>query len=579
MGAPKALSDEFGVEDVVPTLVEDEEEQLFGRYRLLYQLAFGGMATVYLGRAIGPGGFDRPVAIKRIHPHLAKQRSFVEMFLDEARIVSHISHPNVCSVYDFGEIDGTYYMTMEYLVGESLASLLKTVAGRPDALHSRRWRALALRLIADACEGLHAAHELKDDHGRPLDVVHRDVSPANLFVTYDGAIKVVDFGVAFAQGRLHETATGAIKGKLAYMPPEQFAGEPADRRYDIWALGVCLWEMLTGRRLFRRSNEVETMMAVRSGEIPGPSVVDPTIDAAIDSLVLKALEREPGSRYTSAREFGQALQTYLASCGERASLADLAEWMAELFNERRTRQFDLIEAVHQSAVRRDRAIHFQATAINHVPASTRVERWDDEPSEGAESETVSVARPVDSPAAPVGRDKHPRWIWLVLLLGLLGGFAFTIALVVGSSGDDSEEGVVSLPDTPRAAPPIVRSEPEPARVPMPPSPVAPSPEPAPPPEPAPAEPPPPAGDEERAPRARRRRARAPTGTGTVTIVTQGAWADVYRGRSRLGRTPGRFTLPAGRHVLRLLPRGEEPARRVTVRVQPGSNVRRVVSMR
>jgi len=209
-------------------VVQDGAESEFGRYRLCYQLAAGGMATVYLARAVGPGGVQRPVALKRIHPHLAKRRAFVEMFLDEARIASRINHPNVCTVLDFGEHEGSYYLAMEHLLGESLNSVIHFIARREDLLGSTRWRALAARIIADACEGLHAAHRLKDPEGRPLEVVHRDMSLHNIFVTYAGAVKVLDFGIAklldAALSPLVATRSGALIGTPLYMSPEQAAG-------------------------------------------------------------------------------------------------------------------------------------------------------------------------------------------------------------------------------------------------------------------------------------------------------------------------------------------------------------------
>src|SRR5688500_11115580 len=169
------------------------------------------MASVYLARAVGPGGFTRPVAIKRIHPHLARKKRLVSMFLDEARIAARVNHPNVCAIFDFGEMDGSYFITMEYLVGASLGRLVASVvANDPARLDDAQWHALTARIVADVAEGLHAAHELGDDHGKPLGVVHRDVSPQNVFVTFDGAVKVVDFGIALARDRLQQTETGTV---------------------------------------------------------------------------------------------------------------------------------------------------------------------------------------------------------------------------------------------------------------------------------------------------------------------------------------------------------------------------------
>src|SRR5688500_2571176 len=193
-----------------------EGERQFGRYRLCFELASGGMGTVYLARAEGPSGFEKLVALKRIHAHLAKDPRFVAMFLDEARIAARIHHPNVCSVIDFGTVEGSYYLTMPFVEGESLGRVMHAVSARRDPAARRSFWYVAARVIADACEGLHAAHELRDDVGDLLEVVHRDVSPQNTLIGYDGGVRVLDFGVASARHRLYSTATGEVKGKFAY---------------------------------------------------------------------------------------------------------------------------------------------------------------------------------------------------------------------------------------------------------------------------------------------------------------------------------------------------------------------------
>src|SRR5688500_2262135 len=227
-----------------------EGERQFGRYRLCFELASGGMGTVYLARAEGPSGFEKLVALKRIHEHLAKDPRFVAMFLDEARLAARIHHPNVCSVIDFGTVEDSYYLTMPFVEGESFHRLLRSLAKRGDPGASRSFWYIAARIVAEACEGLHAAHELRDDVGEPLEVVHRDVSPQNLLIGYYGGVRVLDFGVASARHRLYSTATGEVKGKFAYIAPEQIEGQPVDRRADVWSLGVVLYECIALRRLF-----------------------------------------------------------------------------------------------------------------------------------------------------------------------------------------------------------------------------------------------------------------------------------------------------------------------------------------
>jgi serine/threonine protein kinase len=324
--------------------VEGDRVQL-GRYQLRYEIASGGMATVYLARARGPGGFERPIAIKRIHPHLARKREFVDMFLDEARVTARIVHPNVCSVFDFGESEGAYFIAMEYLVGQSLAAVLARLSERPDLAGSTRWLGLAARIVADACEGLHAAHELKDETGAPMSVVHRDATPHNVFVTYDGAVKMVDFGVALAEGRTHQTQNRMLKGKLAYMPPEQVRGEKLDRRADIWSIGVCLWELLAVRRLFALSSDAAIVEAVARAPIAPPSAFAPAVPAKLDAIVLRALSRDVDARYPTARALGRELGVFAASVGVGTGLADLSEMMEELFASERAEKLGVVARV------------------------------------------------------------------------------------------------------------------------------------------------------------------------------------------------------------------------------------------
>ncbi|MGB5367889.1 MAG: serine/threonine-protein kinase [Polyangiales bacterium] len=302
-----------------------------GRYELCFELASGGMASVHLARAHGDPGFEKLVALKRIHPHLACEQEYVEMFLDEARIASRITHSNVCSVFDFGEADGEYFIAMEYLVGEPLSRIHRRVLADVDERDSPLLPMRMACMIAQACEGLHAAHELTDADGESLHVVHRDVSAENLFVTYDGATQVVDFGIAHALQRVHNTEAGQVKGTFPYMAPEQMTSAVVDRRVDVWALGTVLWELLTLRKLFLRETDVNTMYAVLSGEIQPPSEYRSEVSEELDEIVLKALERSPDERWQSAREMGKALRRYLAKQGELIGPAEIADWMRQLF--------------------------------------------------------------------------------------------------------------------------------------------------------------------------------------------------------------------------------------------------------
>lgn len=279
------------------------------RYEILGEIATGGMGTVYVARVVETH-FERVVALKVIHARLTQDERIVEMFLDEARIASFVQHPNVCSVIDFGIHEGVFFLAMEHLQGWQMGGVLEQLIreGIPP-----RWPAIAARLASEAAAGLHAAHTARDPRGGALDIVHRDVSPSNLFVTTAGHTKVIDFGVARASGRLQTTGAGSIKGKLAYLPPEQFQADPRiDARADVWALGVVLWEMLTLRRLFRRPSDLGEVEAVRNAAIQPPSEVREGGAAELDRIVLAALERDPDRRTPTAHAMHLALEQYLA---------------------------------------------------------------------------------------------------------------------------------------------------------------------------------------------------------------------------------------------------------------------------
>jgi eukaryotic-like serine/threonine-protein kinase len=280
-----------------------EAGDTLGNYRILSRLRAGGMATLYLGKRSGAAGFTRPVAIKVIHPHLADDPRFVRMFVDEATLSAKIVDPHVVHVEELGEAAGTYFLVMEYVDGISLAQLLRELG--------RRKRALAVQLtswiVAQIAAGLHAAHEATNEAGKPLGIVHRDVSPHNVLLAFKGHVKLIDFGIAKSQTK--NTQTGSLRGKLSYMPPEQAWGKSVDRRADVYALGVILWEMLTMRRLFDADNDFALLEQVRSPKVKAPSSVVPGIPPALDAVVMRALAPDPESRPGTAEE----LRAMLAS--------------------------------------------------------------------------------------------------------------------------------------------------------------------------------------------------------------------------------------------------------------------------
>lgn len=279
-----------------------------GRYDLLLKIGRGGMASVWVARARADRPEDeRIVAIKAIHPNLAEEPEFVAMFLDEGRLVQRIRHGNVVDLYEVGEIDGVMIMAMEWVEGDSLHTLIAE-AGKRRPIPPE----MAVRIIADAAAGLHAAHELRDETGVPLGVVHRDVSPHNILISTGGRVKLVDFGVAKARTRLGEaTATGQVKGKFGYMSPEQALGRPVDRRSDIFSLGIVLYELTTGRRLFRGETDAETLSLVVQGEIPPLRALDPEYPPVLERIVMTALSRSRRERFQTARDFQRALERYL----------------------------------------------------------------------------------------------------------------------------------------------------------------------------------------------------------------------------------------------------------------------------
>ncbi|MFO0608315.1 MAG: serine/threonine-protein kinase [Polyangiales bacterium] len=306
----------------------DAEVPRIGRYRVCYRIAQGGMASVYLARLEAASGFSKWVALKIIHPNIAAEPRFVEMFLDEARIAARLDHPNLCTVFDFGEDDGRYYLAMEYLHGETLGNVARRAWSAQGALP----RELGVRLVADAARGLHYAHELKGDDGGNAHVVHRDVSPENVFVTYSGSAKVVDFGVARSDDQLHErTTTGELKGKLAYMSPEQLHERRVDRRTDVWALGVVLWEVTVGRRLFRRQTDAATVFAITRDPITPPSRLVADYPRDLEAIVMRSLERDLTKRYQTAQELCRALEAWLLTSGRPAGATEVGEFMQALF--------------------------------------------------------------------------------------------------------------------------------------------------------------------------------------------------------------------------------------------------------
>ncbi|HEY3352341.1 MAG TPA: protein kinase, partial [Polyangia bacterium] len=298
-----------------------------GKYEIVRQIATGGMAEIFLARATGIEGFEKLVVIKRILPHLAEQPEIVRMFLDEVRIAATLHHTNVVQVFDVGSVDGDYFFAMEYLHGEDVSGLMRALAAAARPLPLEH----ALTIIMNACAGLHYAHEKRGFDGRPLGIVHRDVSPQNVFVTYDGGVKVVDFGIAKAATRQAATQYGTLKGKIRYMSPEQARSEPLDRRADVFAVGILLWELTTGQRLFHAKSEFEILKMIVEQDAPPPSRAVPGYPPELDAIVARSLRRRPEERYQTAEELQADLDDFVREQRLPASTLTLSRFMAELF--------------------------------------------------------------------------------------------------------------------------------------------------------------------------------------------------------------------------------------------------------
>ncbi len=363
------------------------------------------MATVYLARLSGVAGFQRLVAIKRLHPHLAREREFVDMFLDEARLAARIHHPNVVPIQEIGQSERGYYLVMDYIEGDTAARLFARAAQSGTNLPLE----VAMRILLDALSGLHAAHVLKDDNGNPLEIVHRDVSPQNILVGIDGTSRLTDFGVARAASRLSSTRTGQLKGKLAYMAPEQARGAALDRRADIFAMGIVAWEALAFRRLFKGDGEAETLNRVLYEPIPGLRATAPHIPESLDAVVMKALDRDPEKRFSTAADFADALENAARAVQKVGSAREVAAFLESMMG---TDLSQTRDAVRSWLARSEPSRNENAAELRQAAASiTRIEtRGARDPSNGNASASGGYPQqsgpgsgPLAYPSSPASR--------------------------------------------------------------------------------------------------------------------------------------------------------------------------------
>jgi len=373
-------------------------ELLAGKYRLLAGLGRGGMADVFLGSASGPAGVNKLVVIKRLRDGHGDDPTLISMFLDEARLAARLNHPNIVHTYEVHEVGHEYIIVMEYLEGQTLRAVIKAMQDREQTCDP----ALAAHLMIEVLDGLHYVHEITDYDGSPLGIVHRDISPQNLFVTYEGQVKVLDFGIAKGTLNATETQDGVLKGKFAYMAPEQASAEPIDRRADIFAAGVVLWELLTGRRLFR-GETATTLLQVVGAPIALPSSLVATVPAELDAIVLKALERSADARFGSALEMSSALSDFLERSRHLVRNQDVARTMQQLFGEEREEMTKRVQSYMSSRWSPDK------TPIQERELT-------------ANTELLQTSTP--GPRAPVGNNRRQTW-------PLLATAAVALASVAG----------------------------------------------------------------------------------------------------------------------------------------------------
>jgi eukaryotic-like serine/threonine-protein kinase len=404
-----------GVNEAPPTTI--------GRYLLSSEIASGGMATVFLGRVTGAVGFSRIVAIKRLHPFLAKEPGFVSMFVDEARMAARIHHAHVVPTLDVIAEGTDLCLVMEYVNGDSLASLLR----RADAKREPLPLDIALAIASGALHGLHAAHEAKNERGEPLNIVHRDVSPQNILIGADGVTRVFDFGVAKATGRLQTTADGSVKGKCAYMAPEQLQSKAVDRRADIFALGVVLWECLTNERLFAGDTPAASVTKVLHSVVQRPSMRRPEVPADLDAIVMQALDRSADRRFATARDMALAIE---ACSVTHASSTRVSGWINTYAADSIAIRNAAVAALEDSSGLRGTPAQAPTSADQVAAARTMTSVAMDAGAPPGRAHLVPSAPADAEPAAPApirAPDRRGRVVVIALGVALLAGAGTVIA--------------------------------------------------------------------------------------------------------------------------------------------------------
>ncbi|MCC7541730.1 MAG: serine/threonine protein kinase [Deltaproteobacteria bacterium] len=406
----------------------------FGRYELLGRLALGGMAEIFLARETASAGESRYLVIKRILPHVADESQFVEMFLQEARLAMRLNHPNICHVYETGQQEGAYYMAMEWVNGLGLGRLIRRardIGGLPLPV--------VARVISHVAAALHHAHRARDAKGKPLGIVHRDVSPQNVMVSYDGSVKLLDFGIAKAQALTTKTQAGWVKGKFAYMSPQQCQGEEIDARSDVFSLGVCLYEALVGRSLYHRKTQYETMKAIIDEPVPSARAARPDVPPELDAIVQKALAKKPEDRFATAGAMSDALEVFLADGRHVVSETRIAE---------------LLERLCEDEIRRGPMVDSTPFGRSFERLPGDHEHVDDD---AADSDPPMRANALGTAGLPVLRARR-RMIVVAAVALLALGVLIAAVIALSSSSGDTAVAVRPSGARSRAAPPTPTAE-------------------------------------------------------------------------------------------------------------------------
>ncbi len=540
-----------------------------GKYELLTPLTSGGMAELFLGTTVGPGGFQKHVVIKRILPDASRDETFMRMFLDEARITAGFTHPNIAQVYDLGEDEEGLYVVMEFIPGQNLNQVVSMCAKKQHVLPL----GFSVSVVNDCALALHYAHTYVKPSGERYPVVHRDVAQKNIMVGWDGQTKLLDFGIAKAAGTLSRTKVGTVKGTAGYMSPEQVTARPVDGRSDVFSLGVVAWEMVTGQRLFSADTELAEMKLILEAKVERPDEVEPVVPTALADIIMRALAKEPADRWPTAREFSKAITTRCADLVFDAEERSL--FMREMFTERieQTRKlFELSKSKETSETEvRQLAKSIQESAMSQPvlkPVKGRAKAGPKKPKATSveDDKLLELAIRVDQVAA--GAEAHqPRRTWggpliiallVLLVLGLANRVFFkekrvsSSGLVMwdgepeeGTEGGGAKEptkgtGMSAIPGAIPGADSRPSADPEPSGgadsepIALPPLTKV-------------------ADPKTVEPRVRPKNPPAPTGTGDVFLALLPDGATVFKGKEQLGAGPVvSFSLPSGTHMLTIV---------------------------